>query len=222
MATQPHDVAPNAVFTQTPPSPRTPPPDGKDRSTRNGWPNRNTAQPRVLIDDHERIARIRTPVPDLAGHMTPTHPFYVVQYFAVPEPMRPKNWRVSIAGEAQQPLALTYEEIHRLPARSVRTVMECSGSDADFFEYFKRQRSWPVRAQEGMILSAGEFTGVRLATTLALTCPPSRPGGAERRWDARRPTTRGKRRHREAVVIDELITFLHGSSPVWSVPDWRS
>jgi DMSO/TMAO reductase YedYZ molybdopterin-dependent catalytic subunit len=113
------------------------------------------AQPRILIDEHERIASIRTPVLDLEGHIRPTYLFYAVQHFAVPEPMRPENWRVSIAGEVQQPLALTYEEIRRLPARTVRTVMDCSGSDANFFEHVKRQRSRPVRAREGMILSAG-------------------------------------------------------------------
>jgi hypothetical protein len=64
MAIQPHEVAPDAVFTQTPPSPPTPQPDGKDRSQWNGWTSRNTAQPRVLMDDQGRLARIRTPVLD--------------------------------------------------------------------------------------------------------------------------------------------------------------
>ena len=103
MAIRPEDVAPDAVFTQTPPAPPTPQPDGRDRSTWNGWPSRNTAQPRVIIDDQERITRIRTPVMDLEGHMTPTHLFYVVQHFAVPEPIRPEDWQVTIDGEVQQP-----------------------------------------------------------------------------------------------------------------------
>src|SRR5262249_40930991 len=85
MAIRPEEVAPDAVSTQPPPTPPTPQPDGKDRGTWNGWPSRNTAQPLVLIDDQERITRIRTPVMDLEGHMTPTHLFYVVQHFAVPE-----------------------------------------------------------------------------------------------------------------------------------------
>ena len=45
--------------------------------------------------------------------------------------------------------------------------MECSGSDANFFEYFKGEGPRPIRADEGMIASAGEFTGVPLATVLA-------------------------------------------------------
>lgn len=167
MAVRPEDVAPDAVFTQTPPAPPTPQPDGRDGSTWNGWPSRNTAEPRVIVDDQQRITRIRTPVMELEGHMTPTHLFYVVQHFAVPEPIRAEDWRMTIAGEVHHALTLTYEDLRRMPARTVRTVMECSGSDANFFEYFKGEGPRPKRAEEGMILSAGEFTGVPLATVLA-------------------------------------------------------
>ena len=168
MAIRPEDVAPDAVFTQRPPTPApAPKADGIDRSTWNGWPSRNTAQPRVLIDDKQRLTRVRTPVMDLEGHMTPTHLFYTVQHFAVPEPIRAEDWHMTIDGEVKKPLTLTYDALRRLPARTVRTVMECSGSDANFFEYFKGTGPRPNRAEEGMIVSAGEFTGVPLATVLA-------------------------------------------------------
>ena len=241
MAIQPQAaVAPDAVFTQTPPAPPTPQPDGKDRSTWNGWPSRNTAQPRVLIDDQERITRIRTPVLDLEGSMTPTHLFYVVQHFAVPEPVRTEDWRLTIDGEVQQPLTLTYEDLHRLPARTVRTVMECSGSDADFFEYFKGQRARPIRAEEGMILSAGEFTGVPLATVLARAglnhraahvraegwdygVPPSaKPGTQPFYYDKGLPVE--KALHPDTILAwahnGELLEHLHGAPIRLLVPGW--
>lgn len=240
MAIQPHEVAPDAAFTQTPPSPPTPQPDGKDRSTWNGWPSRNTAQPRVLMDAQGRLARIRTPVLDLEGHMTPTHLFYVVQHFAVPEPVSHTDWRVSIDGEVQRPLSLTYEQIRRLPARTVRTVMECSGSDADFFEYVKGERARPVRATEGMILSAGEFTGVPLATVLAqagLThCaahvrvegwdygvpPTAKPGTEPFFYDKGLPLE--KALHPDTILAwaqnGELLEHLHGAPIRLLVPGW--
>src|SRR4029453_19343243 len=124
MAIRPEEVAPDAVFTEPPPTPPMPQLDGKDRSMWNGWPSRNTAQPRVIIDDQERITRIRTPVMDLEGHMTPTHLFYVVQHFDVPEPIRSEDWRMTIDGEVQNPVTLTYEDVRRMPARTVRTIME--------------------------------------------------------------------------------------------------
>jgi DMSO/TMAO reductase YedYZ molybdopterin-dependent catalytic subunit len=242
MAIRPQEdiVAPDAVFTQTPPAPPTPQPDGRDRSIWNGWPSRNTAQPRVILDTQERITRIRTPVLDLEGHMTPTHLFYVVQHFAVPEPMRPEDWRVTIDGEVKQPVTLTYEDMRRLPARTVRTVVECSGSDADFFEYFKGERARPVRATEGMILSAGEFTGVPLATVLARAglnhraahvrvegwdygVPPSaKPSTTPFYYDKGLPVE--KALHPDTMLAwahnGELLEHLHGAPIRLLVPGW--
>ena len=242
MAIQPREetVAPDAVFTQTPPAPPTPQPDGRDRSTWNGWPSRNTAQPRVLIDDQERITRIRTPVIDLEGLMTPTHLFYVVQHFAVPEPRPPEDWRVTIDGEVRQPVTLTYEALRRLPARTVRTVMECSGSDANFFEYFKGEGPRPNRAEEGMIASAGEFTGVPLATVLAQAglnhraahvrvegwdcgVPASaKPGTLPFYYDKGLPLE--KALHPDTILAwahnGELLEHLHGAPIRLLVPGW--
>jgi DMSO/TMAO reductase YedYZ molybdopterin-dependent catalytic subunit len=144
-----------------------PPADADSAGHWSGWPSRNPAQPVRLHDPQGRLTRLRTPVLDLDGLMTPTPLFYVVQHFHVPDPVQAAAWRLSIDGAVQQPTTLTFETLRRLPARTVRTVMECSGSDATFFEYFKGEGPRPSRPQEGMILSAGEFTGVPLAAVLA-------------------------------------------------------
>jgi sulfite oxidase len=240
MAVRPEDVAPDAVFTLTPPAPPTPQPDGRDRSTWNGWPSRNTAEPRVIVDDQQRITRIRTPVMELEGHMTPTHLFYVVQHFAVPEPIRAEDWHMTIAGEVHHALTLTYEDLRRMPARTVRTVMECSGSDANFFEYFKGEGPRPNRAEEGMILSAGEFTGVPLATVLARAglrhnaahirvegwdrgVPPSaQPGTQPFYYDKGLPLE--KALHPDTILAwaqnGEALEHLHGAPIRLLVPGW--
>jgi DMSO/TMAO reductase YedYZ molybdopterin-dependent catalytic subunit len=41
----------------------------------------------------------------------------VVQHFAVPEPIRLEDWRMTIDGEVQHPVTLTYEDVRRLPPR---------------------------------------------------------------------------------------------------------
>ena len=46
--------------------------------------------------------------------MTPTHLFYVVQHFAVPEPIRPEDWQMTLDGEATNPMTFTYEDLRRL------------------------------------------------------------------------------------------------------------
>jgi sulfane dehydrogenase subunit SoxC len=130
-----------------------------------GWPTKDI-NPITLTDDEGRTVRIRTPVTDLEGLITPTHLHYTVQHFAVPSVVESADWELKIVGEVKTPLTLNFDRLRRFPARSVRTVMECSGSDATFFEYFKGEGPKPSRAQEGMILSASEWTGAPLAAVL--------------------------------------------------------
>ena len=121
----------------------------------------------TLPDPKGRTMRVRAPVMDLEGLITPTELHYVVQHFDVPEPIPAENWTLKIHGEVKRPLNVNYEELRRFPGRTVRTVMECSGSDADFFEYIKGDREErPSRSKECMILSASEWTGTPLASVL--------------------------------------------------------
>ena len=130
-----------------------------------GWPTKEI-KPVTLTDDQGRTVRIRTPVMDLEGLITPTDLHYTVQHFAVPPVVHADAWELEIFGEVKRPLTLNFEQLRRFPGRSVRTVMECSGSDATFFEYFKGEGPRPSRTGEGMILSASEWTGVPLAAVL--------------------------------------------------------
>src|ERR1700751_930975 len=130
-----------------------------------GWPTKDI-NPVTLKDNEGRTVRIRTPVMDLEGLITPTDLHYTVQHFAVPPVVESSAWELRIFGEVKNPLTLNFVQLRRFPARSVRTVMECSGSDATFFEHFKGEGPKPSRTQEAMILSASEWTGVPLAAVL--------------------------------------------------------
>ena len=112
-----------------------------------GWPSKDV-KPVTLLDDQGRTVRIRTPVMDLEGLITPTELHYTVQHFDVPEVVPADKWSLSIDGEVKNPLTLSFDDLRRFPGRSVRTVMECSGSDATFFEYFKDEGPKPSRTQE--------------------------------------------------------------------------
>jgi DMSO/TMAO reductase YedYZ molybdopterin-dependent catalytic subunit len=141
------------------------PANAKKTGDWHGWPTKDI-KPVTLTDDEGRTVRIRTPVMDLEGLITPTNLHYTVQHFAVPPVMETAAWELKIFGEVKAPLTLNFDRLRRFPGRSVRTVMECSGSDATFFEYFKGEGPKPSRTQEGMILSASEWTGVPLAAVL--------------------------------------------------------
>ena len=130
-----------------------------------GWPHKKI-EPVTLQRPDGKTERVRTPVMELEGLITPTELHYVVQHFGIPEPVTATDWSLSVDGEVKEPLKLNYQELRRFPSRSVRTVMECSGSDATYFEYFKGEGPRPSRTQERMILSGSEWTGVPLAAVL--------------------------------------------------------
>jgi DMSO/TMAO reductase YedYZ molybdopterin-dependent catalytic subunit len=141
------------------------PANAKETGSWHGWPTKDI-KPVTLTDDEGRTVRIRTPVMDLEGPITPTDLHYTVQHFAVPPVVHANDWKLEIFGEVKTPLTLNFEQVRHFPGRSVRTVMECSGSDATYFEYFRGEGPRPSRTQEGMILSASEWTGVPLAAVL--------------------------------------------------------
>src|SRR3974390_1020178 len=130
-----------------------------------GWPTKDI-NPVILTDDEGRTVRIRTPVMDLEGLITPTELHYTVQHFAVPPVVETDAWELKILGEIKAPLTLNFDRLRRFPGRSVRTVMECSGSDATFFEYFKGEGPRPSRTKKGMTLGASGWPGVPLAAGL--------------------------------------------------------
>jgi DMSO/TMAO reductase YedYZ molybdopterin-dependent catalytic subunit len=103
---------------------------------------------------------------DLEGLITPTPLHYTVQHFDVPPLIPAADWTLTIDGEVKNPITLSFDDLRRFPGRSVRTVMECSGSDATFFEFLKGEGPRPSRTSEAMILSASEWTGVPLYTVL--------------------------------------------------------
>ena len=121
-----------------------------------------------IKDDDDRLVIdiLFSPAMEMEGLITPTDLHYVVQHFGLPDPVRPEDWTLTLGGEVNNPLKLTFEELRRLPARTVRTVMECSGSDVGFFDYSRGTGPRPSRTKEGMLLSASEWTGASLAAVL--------------------------------------------------------
>ncbi len=204
-----------------------------------GWPSKSV-NPVNLYEDSGRVQRVRTPVMDLEGLITPTELHYVVQHFDIPEVVPADKWSLDVSGEVKNPLNLNYEELRRFPGRTVRTVMECSGSDATYFEYFKGEGSKPSRNQECMILSASEWTGVPLAAVLneaGLTgkathvraegwdkgVPATAEPGTEPFWyDKGLPIQ--KALHPDTILAyaqnGQLLEHLHGAPVRLLVPGW--
>ncbi|HEV2333955.1 MAG TPA: molybdopterin-dependent oxidoreductase [Stellaceae bacterium] len=204
-----------------------------------GWPTKEIT-PVTLKDNEDRTVRIRTPVMDLEGVITPTDLHYTVQHFAVPPVVESDKWEVNIFGEVKAPLTLNLDQLRRFPARSVRTVMECSGSDATYFEYFKGEGPKPSRTKEAMILSGSEWTGVPLASVLheaGLTAKSlyvraegsdegvpntAKPGTKPFYYDKGLPIE--KALHPDTILAwaqnGQLLEHLHGAPVRLLVPGW--
>ena len=204
-----------------------------------GWPTKDI-NPVTLTDDEGRTVRIRTPVMDLEGLITPTNLHYTAQHFAVPPVVEIDTWELKIFGAVKAPLTFNFDQLRRFPGRSVRTVMECSGSDATFFEYFKGEGPKPSRTQEGMILSASEWTGVPLAAVLHeagltarslyvraegndLGVPPTAAEGTKPfYYDKGLPIE--KALHPDTILAwaqnGQLLEHLHGAPVRLLVPGW--
>jgi len=158
----------------------------------------------------------------------------------VPPVIETDAWELKILGEVKDPLTLNFGQLRRFPGRSVRTVMECSGSDATFFEYLKGEGPKPSRTQEGMILSASEWTGVPLASVLNeagltarslyvraegndLGVPPTAAEGTEPfYYDKGLPIE--KALHPDTILAwaqnGQLLEHLHGAPVRLLVPGW--
>ena len=159
-----------------------------------GWPDRKRATVIAGKDAEGRTINGRAPLVDLEGLITPTDAYYIVNQLEVPDPVHPDDWKLELTG-GERPVSLTLEDLRRLPGRTVRSVTECAGNDAGYFDYLKTGRDKPSRInQQDMqkratartersapsseevgadstttcAVSAGEFTGVPLAEVLKL------------------------------------------------------
>jgi DMSO/TMAO reductase YedYZ molybdopterin-dependent catalytic subunit len=141
-----------------------------------GWRSPKRLAARTIADRHGRVMSALSPTLDQQGLITPTGAFYIVQHFAVPEPLDAADWKLAIDGHVERPRTLTYEQLLALPSRTVRALFECSGNDAQFFDSETARRTVEARRRfypdyagsrsDGCLLSAAEFTGVSLATVL--------------------------------------------------------
>ncbi|MDP6606325.1 MAG: molybdopterin-dependent oxidoreductase [Dehalococcoidia bacterium] len=135
-----------------------------------GWPDRKRAQPLQRNDAEGRVAYQRSPWAELQGLITPTDLRYVVAQLQMPDPVHPDDWSLTVEGEVERTMQLDLDALRRLPGRTVRVVHECSGTDADFFDYLReggdRPSQFDLTQPHTGQTSAGEFTGVPLATVI--------------------------------------------------------
>jgi sulfite oxidase len=113
-----------------------------------------------LIVRSLRPPDFETPVTLLDSFITPIENFYVRCHMPVPQ-VDAATWSLKIGGEVNSPIALSLDEIKKLPATTVTTTLECAGNGRAFFEPALAGIQW----EKGAVGTA-RFTGTRLSEIL--------------------------------------------------------
>ena len=113
-----------------------------------------------LIVRSMRPPDFETPVALLDSFITPNDAFFVRSHLPVPQ-VDAASWSLKIGGEVNSPIALSLDEIKKLPATTVTMTLECAGNGRAFFAPALAGIQW----EKGAVGTA-RFTGTRLSEIL--------------------------------------------------------
>ena len=103
----------------------------------------------------------------LRGYLTPASHFFVRNHAPTPV-VDPRTWRLRVEGSAlERPLDISFDELLRLPSRSVICYVECAGNGRGFFKEFMGKVASGTQWRLGAI-GVAEWTGVPLGAILEL------------------------------------------------------
>jgi DMSO/TMAO reductase YedYZ molybdopterin-dependent catalytic subunit len=127
-----------------------------------GSPNRSDRGPSGLIGRQRDPDNLEFPFStlDTDRFLTPNEQFYVRTHFEVPK-LEAKTWRLTVEGEVEHPFAIGYDELRKMPARTVTALLECSGNGRGFLKPPQAGLRWELGA-----VGTAEWTGVPLAAIL--------------------------------------------------------
>src|SRR3954452_19803624 len=117
-------------------------------------------RPPSLIVRQRHPENLEFPFASLDTFLTPNDLFYVRSHFDIPIIDR-SRWRLSVAGDVEKPLDLSFEELAGLPSTTAPAVLECSGNGRDFLDPPQVGIRWELGG-----VSNAEWTGVPLADVL--------------------------------------------------------
>jgi DMSO/TMAO reductase YedYZ molybdopterin-dependent catalytic subunit len=101
----------------------------------------------------------------LASYRTPASHFFVRQHAMTPV-LDVRTWRLRVEGNAvERPLEMNFDDLLRLPSRSVTRSVECGGNGRAFFKEFMGRVASGTQWRLGAI-GVAEWTGVPLGAVL--------------------------------------------------------
>ena len=123
------------------------------------------AMPSEIFIDHG--INLETRLETLRGYLTPASHFFVRNHTTTPT-LDTRTWRLRVEGDAlERPLELGFDDLLRLPSRSVIAYVECAGNGRGFFKEFMGKVASGTQWRQGAI-GVAEWTGVPLGAVLEL------------------------------------------------------
>ena len=114
-----------------------------------------------LLARSMRPPDFETPVALLDSYITPIEHFYVRSHMPVPAQLDAAAWSLKVGGEVNSPVALSIDEIKKLPAVTITMTLECAGNGRAFFDPAVAGIQW----EKGAVGTA-RFTGARMSDVL--------------------------------------------------------
>ncbi len=110
---------------------------------------------------------LETRLENMQGVITPNRLFFVRNNSSSVD-VDASEWRLSVEGDAiDRPLELSYEEIRKMPSRTLVSYLECGGNQRAMFDLVNGRAAKGDQWKTGGI-SNGEWTGVPLRHVLEL------------------------------------------------------
>jgi DMSO/TMAO reductase YedYZ molybdopterin-dependent catalytic subunit len=113
-----------------------------------------------LIIRQKEPRNLEFPFDRLNTYLTPAELFYIRSHFQAPTLQR-ESYRLSVEGAVKNPFAITYDELKRLPSKTLVATLECAGNSRIFLIPQMPGAQWELGA-----VGTAEWTGVPLATLL--------------------------------------------------------
>jgi DMSO/TMAO reductase YedYZ molybdopterin-dependent catalytic subunit len=113
-----------------------------------------------LIIREKDPLNLEFPFATLDSFITPNEKFYVRNHFPIPE-LEAKTWKLKVDGAVKKELELTYDQIRKLPSKTVMATLECAGNGRTSLKPKAKGVQWDLGA-----VSNAEWTGVPLSAVL--------------------------------------------------------
>ena len=103
----------------------------------------------------------------MQGLITPNRLFFV-RNNSVSLDLDVSDWRLDLGGDAvDEPMELTYDDVRRLPGRTLTSYLECAGNHRAMFHLVKGRQASGTQWMTGAV-GNGEWSGVALRDVLTL------------------------------------------------------